>query len=188
MGVMDAIHQRCSVRSYMPQKLDSGTIRALLDAAVRAPTAIHGEPWGFVVVQDMKLLRKLSDRAKKVFAEEARRIRHEGGGCTADFFRQTEFNFFYNAGTLIVICGKSTRLFAAADCWLAAENLILAASSMELGTCIIGSVISGLNDPEVKAELGVSPEFSVVAPIIVGVPGDAALPTPRKEPRIFAWK
>lgn len=188
MSVMDVIYRRRSARSYLPQKLDSSTIQALLEAAVRAPTAIHGEPWAFVVVQDKNLLRRLSDRAKKTLAEEALRIRHDGGVYAPDFFQQPEFNFFYNAGTLIVICGKSTRLFAAADCWLAAENLILAASSMKLGTCIIGSVISWLNSSAGKAELGVPPEYSVVAPIVVGVPGETAPPTSRKEPRIFAWK
>ncbi len=31
-----------------------------------APTAIHLEPWAFVVVQDRDVLKRLSDRAKSI--------------------------------------------------------------------------------------------------------------------------
>lgn len=186
-SAIDVIYKRCSVRSYTSQKLDQGTIHMLLDAAVRAPTAIHSEPWAFVVIQDTSLIKRLSDRSKKVFMEEARRIHHDHGARAFDTFNDPDFNFFYNAGTLIVICGRSMGFFVAADCWLAAENLMLAACAMDLGTCIIGSAASGLNSPEVKAELSIPAEFSVIAPIIVGVPDGEVHTTSRKEPRILAW-
>ena len=50
----------------------NATIRTLLDAAVWAPTAVHEEPWAFVVVQDIAVLKSLSDRAKTIFAADAR--------------------------------------------------------------------------------------------------------------------
>ena len=43
----------------------------LLDAAVHAPTAMHQEPWKFVVIQDRALLRRLSDRAKALAIAQA---------------------------------------------------------------------------------------------------------------------
>lgn len=187
-GALDVIYRRCSVRAYTSQKIDSGTIHVLLDAAVRAPTAILGEPWAFVVIQDTKLIKRLSDRAKKVFMDESRRINHDHGARAFDTFEDPDFNFFYNAGTLIVICGKSMGLFTAADCWLAAENLMLAACAMGLGTCVIGSAVSGLNSPEEKTELGIPADYLVVAPIIVGFPDEEFHIMPRKEPRILAWK
>ena len=185
-SALDVIYRRRSVRAFTPQKLDPGTVRTLLHAAVRAPTAILGEPWAFVVIQDKVLIKRLSDRAKKIFIEEARRISH--GSSVPDNLQDPDFNFFYNAGTLIIVCGKAMGLFVAADCWLAAENLMLAACAMGLGTCVIGSAVSGLNSPEVKAELGIPTEFSAIAPIIVGVPDDEPDFMPRKEPRILAWK
>lgn len=185
-GTLDVIYRRRSVRAFTPEKLEPDTVRALLHAAVRAPTAIHGEPWAFVIIQDAALIKRLSDRAKRVFIEEARRINH-GSGVPGNL-QDPDFNFFYDASTLIVVCGKSMGLFVAADCWLAAENLMLAACAMGLGTCVIGSAVSGLNSPEVKAELGIPAEFSVIAPIIVGVPDGEPDPMPRKEPRILAWK
>jgi nitroreductase len=57
-----------------------------------------------------------------------------------------------------VICGKPIGPFVAADCWLAAENLMLAATAHGLATCPIGFALAALGDREVKAELGIPPE------------------------------
>jgi len=188
MSIMDAIQARRSVRSYALRKLDQSTIRALLGAAVRAPTAVHSEPWVFLIVQDAERLKRLSDRAKRFFVEEARRTHLDRGGHALDKFEGPDFNIFYDAGTLIVICANPATPFASADCWLAAENLMLAALSMGLGSCVIGSAILGLNSPETKAELGIPAELSAIAPVIVGVPAATPPATSRKEPRILAWK
>ncbi|MGA8865168.1 MAG: nitroreductase family protein, partial [Gallionella sp.] len=69
-NTFEAILARRSVRSYAPDRLDRKTIESLLEAAVRAPTAMHEEPWAFVVVQDHALLRRVSDLAKPIFVEE----------------------------------------------------------------------------------------------------------------------
>jgi len=185
---MEAIYERASVRSYASQKLDRDTVQTLLDAAVRAPTAVHEEPWQFVVIQDAGVLKRISDRAKPFFLEEIDRAHLDRGGHTLERFASPEFNIFYNAGTLIIICGRPTAAFVAADCWLAAENLMLAAYSMGLGSCVIGSAVTGLNSPEVKAELAIPPEISAIAPIIVGVPSGKTAPSSRREAKILAWK
>lgn len=188
ISVMDAINQRRSVRDYLPQKLDRPVIRALLAAAVRAPTAMHGEPWAFAIVQDANALKRFSDRAKVLFAEEAHRMHLDRGGHALDIFSHPDFNIFYNAGTLIVICGRPIGPFVAADCWLSAQNLMLAAYAMRLGTCVIGSALLALNTPEGKAEAGIPSEFSAFASIIVGVPRGETPLTTRKEPQILVWK
>jgi nitroreductase len=185
---MDAIYRRCSVRAYSPERVEQGVIRALLTAAVRAPTAVHLEPWAFAIVQNIDVLKRLSDRAKPLFLEEVHRSHLDRGGHTLEIFASPDFNIFYNAGTLIIIYGKPMGPFVVADCWLAAENLMLAACSMGLGTCVIGSAVPALNTPEIKAELGVPAELTAIAPIIVGVPSGETSPTARKEPEILFWK
>src|SRR5512146_2109166 len=153
-GVLNAIHARHSVRSYSPTPIDGATIQTLLDAAVHAPTAMHEEPWAFVVVQDQALLQRLSDLAKPVFVEEVRHRNAHGTSHSFDHFMRPDFNIFHGADTLIIICAKPLGQFVAADCWLAAENLMLAASALGLGSCVIGSAISTLNIRKVEIELG----------------------------------
>jgi nitroreductase len=188
LGTIDAINQRTSVRAYSPDKIDRSTIKMLLAAAVRAPTAIHEEPWAFSIIQDVDSLKRLSDLAKPIFLSEMQRAHLDRGGHTLSHFASPEFNIFYNAGTLVVICGKSTARFATPDCWLAAENMMLAACAVGLGTCVIGSAVSALNNPELKAEFGIPRNMTAIAPIIVGRPEAPAKPSARKAPQILSWK
>ncbi|RTL50142.1 MAG: nitroreductase family protein [Rhodocyclaceae bacterium] len=185
MTVKDAIYGRCSVRAYLPGPVERSVVSELLEAAVRAPTAMHGEPWRFIVVQDMDLLKRVSDRAKALFVAETVRLHNRPEGLNA--FSQPGFNVFYDAGTLIVICAENVGHFEVADCWLAAENMMLAAHAMGLGTCVIGSAVSALNLPELKSELGIPPETTAVAPIIVGSPRGGLTSSARKSPQILKW-
>jgi nitroreductase len=195
LSALDVIFARRSVREYTSQRLDEKTVRGLLDAAVQAPTALHEEPWAFVVVQDAALLKRYSDVAKGNWAAEAPRYRQlhrgvdaEAAKAFAERFASPDFSIFYNATTLIAICAKHTGPFAIADCWLAAENLMLAACALGLGTCCIGSAVPALNSPAIKAELGIPDDVDVVAPIIVGVPAGPATESPRRSPQILGWK
>ena len=140
MSVMDAIYRRQAVRDYVPRKIDQADIRMLLDAAVHAPTAVHEEPWAFVVIQDKSILNRLSDTIKELLKRGADSVHGRdpvhppAGSHWSDRFATQEFNAFYNAGTLIVVCGKPLGPFVVSDCWLAAENLMLAACANGLGT------------------------------------------------------
>ena len=175
--VLDVIARRSSVRSYTPDLLDAATVRQLLHAATRAPTAMHAEPWAFVVVQDIGRLHRYSDLAKASWR----------GHAFAAALLRTDFNVFYDASTLIVILAKPSGPFAVADCWLAAENLMLAATALGLGTCCIGSAVEALSHPAVRAELGIPSDYTVVAPIIVGHIASPAAPTSRRAPDIVQW-
>ena len=188
MSAMDAIFRRRAVRDYAPQKIDQSVVRILLDAAVHAPTAVHEEPWAFAIVQDRNTLKRLSDDVKELLASGADSIHALLGRHALDRFTNPEFNAFYNAGTLVVIYGKPLGPFVVADCWLAAENLMLAACANGLGTCPIGLAVAALNTPQWKKELGVPAELTAIAPIIVGLPAGEAPPIPRKPPEILSWK
>jgi nitroreductase len=187
-NVFEAILARRSVRDYTPDIPDRNTVLTLLEAAVRAPTAMHDEPWAFVVIQNRQVLKQLSDRAKPIFIEEVQQRDSQGTLHSFEHFDKPDFNLFHGAGTLIVICAKPLGLFVVADCWLAAENLMLAACDMGLGSCVIGSSASMLNIHKVKTELGIPDEYTAIAPIVVGVAREETAATPRKEPLILAWK
>jgi nitroreductase len=194
MTVLEAIANRHAVRAFKPEPVSDEMIHTLLAAAVRAPTAMHAEPWAFVVVQDRELLKKYSDLAKATIPhgdDDAHALAAPRGtiaGHAPSLMSKPEFNIFYDAATLIVICAKSRGAFVAADCWLAAENLMLAALAIDLGSCPIGFAVPVLNRAEVKAELGIPPDMVSVAPIVLGVPSQAAAPTTRREPEILTWR
>ena len=196
ISVLDAIRARRSIRSFAADPVDAVNVHALLDAAVHAPTAMHAEPWLFAVIQDRAALKRYSDCAKSLLLNGT--VHHDLHALSptspsSGFLRavsEPAFNIFYDAGTLILICGRSTNAFVAADCWLAAQNLMLAAPALGLGTCCIGSALAAVNTPAIKDDLGIPSDVTVFAAIIVGVPAGPA-PTAsagRKEPLILSWK
>ena len=189
--IMDVIHQRRSVHAYDDRLPSASLVRELLQAAVHAPTAMHREPWGFAIVQDKAALKRYSDKTKQMLREPPAAV---GWGSTGQLHGEhpamlddSAFNIFYDAGTLIAICCRQEGPFAEADCWLAAQNLMLAATAKGLGSCCIGFAVRVLNTPKVKRELGVPAEGAVVAPVIVGYPRGATPGVPRKAPEILAW-
>ena len=187
MSVLDAIYHRRSVRDYAPGKIDQAVIRSLLDAVVHAPTAMREEPWSFAVIQDKDLLNRLSESAKRKVYGEAQGSASDQAKHTLHVVDKPDFHVFYNAGALIVIYSKLAGAFVAADCWLAAENLLLAAHAKGFGTCVIGYAVSTLNTPEWKAELKIPAGMIAIAPVILGVAASETPPVPRKPPEVLTW-
>jgi nitroreductase len=90
---------------------------------------------------------------------------------------------------LVVIYGKQLGSFVAADCWLAAENMMLAACGMGLGSCVIGFAVAALNTPEWKTELEIPQDYTAYAPILLGYPVEKNTPPAlRKAPDVLAWR
>jgi nitroreductase len=181
--LMQAINERHAVRSYTDKKVPRETVLELLLAAVQAPSDRNSQPWAFAVVQDSALLRSYSERAKAHVLRTGKVEEH-----IRELAATPEFDMFYRASTLVLICGRRDHQYSSEECALAAENLMLAACALELGTCPIGLARSFFNLPEVKLELGVSESWAPVFPIIVGVPRIDTAPMPRDEPRILCWK
>lgn len=189
ISIMDAIYFRRSIRNYSAEKVSEDSVHMLLYAAIQAPTAMHEEPWAFAVIQDKKILDRLSADAKHTIWREAQTITGARQAKRAiAMISDPAFNIFYNAGTLIIIYGKPLGPFVAADCWLAAENLMLAAWGAGLGSCTIGFALSVLNSTEWKKELGIPEEMKAYAPILLGYPADPQTPSIRKPPEMLCWK
>ena len=187
-NVFEAILARRSIRAYTPEIVSHNTVLTLLEAAVRAPTAMHEEPWAFLIIQNKQVLKQLSDRAKPLFVEEMRQRNTSKLHHSFEHLAEPDFDIFHGASTFIIICAKLLGPFAIADCWLAAENMMLAACEFGLGSCVVGSSASVLNIWKVKAELGIPDDYTAIAPIVVGIPMEETAAGPRKEPLILAWQ
>jgi nitroreductase len=185
MELMQAIHNRRAVRSYNPSVVDEVTIQSLLAAAVRAPSALNAQPWRFAIVQDPRTLARYSALAKERSAARAHDPEVEQYSSQ---LHDPSFNIFYDAGTLIVICADTRDPWAEAACWLAAENLWLAATEHGLGACCVGLALGVLNEPAIKAELSIPPEMQAIAPLIVGWPASPVSPVERATPYVLSWQ
>ena len=184
MDIMEAIHRRRATRDFTAQPVARDQIRALIEAATWAPSAMNHQPWSFVVVSGRERLARWSERAKARMV--ATLASHPLEGVHAAHLSSPDFNIFYNAPTLIVICAREAEAWGVQDCCLAAENLMLADCAAGLGTCWIGFAEAWLHHPEGRAELGVGAGYVPVAPIILGHPAAEPAPHPRQAPPI-SW-
>jgi nitroreductase len=187
MNVLEAIAARRSVRAYADKPVARETVEQLLAAAVQAPTAMNSQHFAFGVIRGRERLAEIGERARLALLAEFDRRGVTGG--FRDRVADPSTSIFYGAGTLIVIYGPAGDDFAAINCSLAAENLMLAATEMGLGTCWIGMAMPLFNDPAFKAEIGVPEELTVVAPIIVGYPEGEMPAGPKKNPpKVLFWE
>lgn len=186
MECKDVLYTRRSVRKYTEQQLDKPTILALLNAAVQAPSATNSQPWCFAVIQDRLLLKNYSDRAKTYLLDildtYPSLLKYK------TLLEKGDYNLFHNAGTLLLIYAKPKGPFAYGDCCLAAQNIMLAAHDSDLGTCWIGFAQYFLQKADVKQELNIPVEYTMVAPLILGYPATQAKTLIKKEPEILCWK
>jgi nitroreductase len=186
MELMNAIYTRRSVRNYKNEPVPREMVNKLLEAATMAPSGSNGQPWSFVVIQDTKFLKDYSERSKALLLNlmKNRPDPHD----YKEVLTNPDFNLFYNAGTLIIIYGDLTKATAAIDCCLSAQNLMLAAHDLGLGTCWIGFSTVLFDSADLKQELKIPATYKAVASIIVGYPEGAPGNFSRNEPQVLAWK
>jgi nitroreductase len=144
-----------------------------------------------VVIEDPELLRRYADEAVALYLEEppAQEVAASGLPMLEELRKMvggTDFVLFHGASAVITI--YATHSGGMSDCYLAAENLMLAAWAIGPGTCPIGLATPLFNRADVKAELGISPEWSVAVPIVIGHPSGPVPPTPRRQVEVAAWR
>jgi hypothetical protein len=83
--------------------------------AARAPTAVHEEPWAFVIVQDMAVLKSLSDRAKNIFASEAERSHPDQASLYSTCLPSRTSIFFMTPARLLSFAPSPKSTFVTAD-------------------------------------------------------------------------
>lgn len=185
MDVLEAIYSRRSVRSYTEQQVEKPTVEALIKAATHAPSSMNEQPWAFAVIQNPTQLAAWSDRIKAYLLQ---RLKPDSPLVKyRDMISTPDYHVFHRAGTLIIICARPDAHNGEEDCSLAAQNLMLAACSMGLGTCPIGFARPWLNQARIKRSLGIPDDYVPVFPVVVGYPCGKMPPVQRRAPEIFVW-
>lgn len=182
MELLEAIYSRRAVREYTSEPVEEAQLRALIDAAVQAPSAMNQQPWSFCIVRNQALLTRISSEAKTHL------LRNPPAGLDAHqlegMLGSDAFHIFYHAPALILISATGDGSWMRSDCALAAQNLMLAARGAGLGTCWIGLAQGWLETAEGKSALDLPATHVPVAPLIVGHPNGAMQPSLRNQPEV----
>ena len=184
MNILQAIRERRAVRDFKPKAVSAGTLYQLVSAASWAPSAMNEQPWYFTIVTDKTTLDEISGRAKAWMLQHLTTMSRPAH--FRDILAEPDFHIFYNAPSLVVISTASKGPWMSEDAALAAQNLMLTATALGLGSCWIGFAQGWLNTPEGHQLLNLPEGAFVVAPIIVGHPRTNPPPVARKAP-LVSW-
>jgi len=176
------IKGRRSVRSYTDEPVSKEQIEDLLEAGVWTPTAMHREPCKFIIIEDKKIIKYVSDETKKL----VQKIMPQ----RADRFATPEDIICYKAPVLILICVEKDSQWNnlnLIDSVLAAENMFLKAHELGLGTCYMGYVCFLNGNPAVLKKIGVPDNYTMQVPFVLGHPKTKQGAGKRSSPDILKW-
>ena len=192
--VFENIYLRRSVRAYKPNDVPDDIIRELIKAGTYAPYSPYptrDQPRRFVVIKNREMIDRLSERAKKLWLDAGTSSGPESKlpENLMKALKMPEFNIFYKAPVLILMFAMpDTHTSHEYDCAAAAENMLIAARSLGIGSCWIGFGMPLGSNQNTLAELDVPEGYRLMVPLIFGYPvKDIETPPPRDADVIFKW-
>lgn len=170
MEAIEAIFTRRSIRKFEKRQIPDAVLETILKAGTYAPSALALQPWAFVVVQDQKFLNRVSNYCKPIMISLMKEA-HDG---MSDGFRalleSPGYSIYYHAPTVIMLIGKTGSRFREIDCSLCAENMMLAAHALGIGSCWVGSTEVCYDNKELMAGFRIPDGYSPVGTIAFGYP------------------
>lgn len=148
-GLIDTIFSRRSIRRYTEEPVSEEEIKAILEAAMAAPSASNRKPWHFVVVTERETLNRLAK------AHKYAKMLNEAPLC-------------------ISVCGDQSvsERFWVQDCSAATENLLLAVTALGLGAVWCGVHPSQERVKDISKILGIDTPFVPLNLIAIGHPAE----------------
>jgi nitroreductase len=155
------LKDRRSVRNFSDKPIEKSVLEEIVDCARLSPSAHNKQPWKFVVVTDKEKLSKLSETPHGTFIKDA-------GAC-------------------ILVCGDKNVDRYVEDGCLAAENILLSAKSLGIGSCYVAAI--GKDNGWVKELLDIPNDYEIVCFLALGH-FDENPDSPRKKPLedVVSWE
>ncbi|MFI3320284.1 MAG: nitroreductase family protein [Rikenellaceae bacterium] len=149
---LKSIHERTSVRAYTSKPVSKESLVELVKAGMAAPSAMNRQPWEFVVVTDRAILNKLGTIKPPVA----------------------------KAPAAIVVLGNTKASGSwMLDCSAATQNILLAATSMNIGTVWTGAYGNAKFEALIQETLALPDGIMPLSVIAVGYADGT--PTPKNK-------
>ncbi|MCL2367039.1 MAG: nitroreductase [Oscillospiraceae bacterium] len=127
---MKNIKKRNSCRDFHDTPLTEAQVKLLVEAALAAPSAQNIQPWHVTVITDKKFLDEMDATGVAELAVAKDKIYY-------DRIMSRGGKILYDAPCLIVVSAADSA-WAQLDSGILCQNVVLAAESMGLGSCIVG--------------------------------------------------
>ena len=170
--VIEQLKERKSVRVFTDKQISPAEVSAILEAAVNAPTAGNQQLYTIINVTDNQLKEKLAESCDhQPFIATAPLVLVFCADC------RKWYNAFLENGCEPRTPGVGDLLLAVSDTNIAAQNAVVAAHSLGIGSCYIGDI---MENAEMQKELLSLPEYVFPAAMLVfGYPTEGQLERPK---------
>jgi nitroreductase len=198
MENIELIKTRRSIRSYLDKPVPREILEEIIECARFAPTALGRQPWHFTVVADRPFIKEMVEEIKKKIKLMLKLrfiLRFFYPGLADKKFLSiakeraysSEDPIFYSAPVVIFITTSVKSSYGVKDSYLASQNIMLAAHSLGLGTCLIGFAEALNKSRGILKRLKLPPGHKIQAVIILGYPKVQLqhLPERRKDNAVF---
>lgn len=176
-SVVEAIKSRRSIRAYKDMPVEHEKLQLLAECGVLAPSAMNKQEWEVRIVDSKEWI----DGATATYLKAI-----EGTG-KADYMLKPGFkNIFRNAPAVIFVAAPE-GLFAGENVGCLAQNIMLAATELDLGTCFLGSAQMIFAEPAMAGylqSLGFSEGYKLRYALAVGYPDESPEAKPRDMEKI----
>jgi nitroreductase len=186
---------RRSCRNYSEQTVDRSVLEDLVKIGTTAPSGTNCQNWTFTVFPDREAVmefaqrigaffRNLNRMAEKTLMRKALKL--IGKPVLDNYYREYYASakealqeweqhgrdrLFHGATAVIVVASKPGGSNPKEDALLATQNILLAAHSMGLGTCLVGFAVEAIqNDSAMQRFLTIPAEETVCSVIAIGYP------------------
>lgn len=176
--VLAAIKNRRSIRKYLPDPIKQEELEAILEAGAYAPSAHNDQPWHFTVVRRKELLDRINAKSKELMAaQDTQWIREMG--------QNPALHIFYHAPAVVIVSMRSGAMSPKVDCSAAIQNMLLAAESLDIGSCWIGLARYFFSLKEEVKALGIPDGYEPFYAVTFGHKGQRpSRALPRKAPPV----
>lgn len=169
--VIQTIMSRRSIRSYKAEPVGRDTLNTILECGINAPNGQNKQSWEVRVVDNQALLDEML---------ETMAAAHDGMPFAKECFR--------GAPVMVFIARDTTYPFSAYDCGLMAQNIMLSATSLGVGSICLGSPVHFLTDNELCKpyieRLGFSEGYELCLCVGLGYANEAPEAKPRETSKI----
>jgi nitroreductase len=166
------IENRRSYRLLEPEQLRDNELRAVIEAGLCAPSAMNQQPWHFTVILNKDVMKRLEQDVREYLLRlDSQRFQHMA--------KEESFNMFHNAPTIVLISGDANAIMPEADCAAAAQNMLIAAESIGIGSCWVDTPVHLFRSDGAdrwKRELGIPENYKPLYCVAIGYKPSAAQP------------
>lgn len=180
----EVMRSQRACRRFTDEPVDDATVLELLELACRAPSAENRQPWRFVVVRDADRRAALGEIMRRIWETGGRA--HTEGRVSKALFDDVDAGLAGGglAGApVMVVVGGDGKVVApssmASSVLPAVQNLLLAAASKGLGSCL--TTIATVRGDEVRTLVAFPDHIDPIAVVPIGHPARALGPS-RREP------